>query len=373
MKILCWMISVVRKLNQFKFSLINSRLRRLFISVSIVFFSTLLIGCGSQVESLHISGPMMGTQYNITLSCETDKSAQAWQEELLPIMEAVNQSMSTYLPNSELSKFNQSKSTEFQAASNALIDVFSIAQRVSKETNGAFDVTVNPLVELWGFGSKGNKALSEKVKIPNNAQLSSVQQYIGYTKLELDESLTQWRKTSPKLSVDFSAVAKGYAVDQVSNYLFEQACINHLVDIGGEVRTAGVNAKGNPWRLAIEKPDSKNGFQAVIDVTGAAVASSGDYKNFYVVDGKRYSHMLDPRTLKPIDHNLVAVTVIDPITARADALATAFMVMGKEALDFAEQKKVPALFIFRSIENTSNDTARFQVLYSQAFEKYIVE
>lgn len=353
---------------------INSWLRRLFVSVPTLFCAVFVAACGidSNTKSTRINGPIMGTQYNMTLLCTPDKPAKQWQAELLPIMESVNQSMSTYIADSELMQFNRSKSTEFQDASGELLYVFSVSQQVSNETNGAFDVTVQPLVDLWGFGS--NKTpLTEQPKVPTQESLTAIKEFVGYKKLEFSKSFTQWRKTHPNISVDFSAVAKGYAVDQVSNHLTESGCTNYLVDIGGEVRVSGLNVKGNAWRLAIEKPESNNSFQALIDVSNVAVASSGDYRNFYVIDGKRYSHTIDPRTLKPVTHNLAAVTVIDPVAAKADALATAFMVMGEDALDFTEENKIPALFIFRTSLNSSNEEPQYQVLYSEAFEQYIVK
>ena len=365
------MILVVKLLQTIIKHKTNSWPRQLFVCMAVISFSAFITACVEKETMVRISGPIMGTQYKLTLVCESDRDEKAWQAEVLPVMETVNQSMSTYLTDSELSKFNQSESTDFQEASPALIDVFSAAQRVSHETRGAFDVTVMPLVDLWGFGPNQQRSL-EKQKIPSDAELLAVKQQIGFDKLEFDGSFTKWRKKSAKVSVDFSAIAKGYAVDKVSNHLMELGCVNHLVEIGGEIRAEGVNAKGNPWRLAVEKPDSPTGFQVVIDLSGGGVASSGDYRNFYVEEGKRYSHTVDPRTLKPIDHNLAAVTVIDPITARADALATAFMVMGEEGLEFAENNRIPAFFIFRLPTLSSENEPQFQVLYSQAFEEYIV-
>ncbi len=365
------MILVAKPLQKFIKHTTNSWPRRLFVCVAVVPVSVFITACIEKGNMVRINGPIMGTQYNLTLVCKSDRNKKAWQAEVLPVMESVNQSMSTYITDSELSKFNQSDNTDFQEVSPALVDVFAAAQRVSQETQGAFDVTVMPLVDLWGFGPNKEVSLDDQ-KIPSNAELLAVKEYIGFDKLELDGSFTQWRKTHSKMSVDFSAIAKGYAVDQVSNHLMELGCVNHLVEIGGEIRAEGVNAKGNPWRLAVEKPDSPTGFQVVIDVSGGGVASSGDYRNFYVADGKRYSHTVDPRTLKPVDHNLAAVTVIDPIAARADALSTAFMVMGEEALEFAENNQIPAFFIFRLPTLSSDNESQFQVLYSQAFEKYIV-
>ncbi len=364
------MILVVSLLQFTGMNIINSWLRRLFVFMACLLLSGFLVACGEK-QDMRISGPIMGTEYNITLLCGSDLSQDAWQTELMAVMQQVNQAMSTYIPDSELSQFNQLKNTEFQTVSSSIIDVFSAAQRVSYETEGAFDITVLPLVELWGFGSQKSDSLSAP-SVPSKASLLKIGKQIGFEKIELDDSFTQWRKTDPDVMVDFSAIAKGYAVDQVSNKLMELGCVNHLVEIGGELRAEGLNSKGKPWRLAVEKPSSKGGFQVVIDVSGVSVASSGDYRNFYMVDGKRYSHTVDPRTLKPVEHNLAAVTVIDPIAARADALATAFMVMGPSGLDFAEENNIPAFFIFRAPSLSTENDAQHQVLYSQAFEQFIV-
>ena len=372
MKILCWMILVDKRLYKSIKKIINSWPRRLFISGLTIFLLVLAAACTSGPKVVKFSGPIMGTEYALTLVCEGDKSAEAWQAELLPIMESVNQSMSTYIADSELMQFNRSTNTDFQTASEGLLYVFSVAQRVSNETNGALDVTVQPLVEQWGFGTNKLKSLTETPIIPSSEVLAEVAEYVGFNKLEFDSSFSKWRKTHPQVEVDFSAIAKGYAVDLVSNYLIVSGCQNHLVDIGGELKAEGLNSKGKAWRLAVEKPESNNSFQALIDVSGVAVASSGDYRNFHLIDGKRYSHTVDPRTLKPIDHNLAAVTVIDPIAARADALATAFMVMGEKAIDFAEERNIPALFIFRTPLIAGNDKQEYQVLYSEGFEQYLV-
>ena len=372
MKTLCWMILVDNPIYKTTKKIINSWPRQLFISGLSIGLLVLAAACDSGPKLVKFSGPIMGTEYTVSLICDGDKGAEAWQAELLPIMESVNQSMSTYIQDSELMKFNRSTSTEFQNVSEGLLYVFSVAQRVSNETNGAFDVTVQPLVEQWGFGTNKLKSLTDTPTIPSTQELAKISEYVGFNKLKLDNSFTQLRKTHPQVEIDFSAVAKGYAVDLVSNYLIVSGCKNHLVDIGGELKAEGLNSKGKAWRLAVEKPESNNSLQALIDVSGVAVASSGDYRNFHLIDGKRYSHTIDPRISKPIEHNLAAVTVIDPVAARADALATAFMVLGEEALDFAEKKKIPALFIFRTPLIDGNDKQEYQVLYSESFEQYLV-
>ena len=349
----------------------NSWLSQLFVFLALGCCLLFITACYPK-EAIRLSGPIMGTQYNITIACKADKSEKQWRTELLPVMQAVNQTMSTYISNSELSLFNQSRNTDFQPISSSMVDVFSAARRVSEETNGAFDVTVMPLVNLWGFGPQKNHHL-QTITIPTQEQLNRIAEIVGFEKLELDKSFTSWKKSHQDVSVDFSGIAKGYAVDQVSTKLFELGCNDHLVDIGGELRASGKKVDGTSWRLAVEKPSISGGIQAVINISEMSVASSGDYRNFYTHNGKRFSHTIDPRTLKPIEHNLASVTVLDPIASRADALATAFMVMGNEALDFAEVNDIPAYFIFRSPELSSESQDQFQTFYSDAFEKFLVE
>ena len=351
----------------------NSWLRRLFVSFLIGILSIAMAACGNQTESISINGPIMGTQYQVTMVCNSDNSEEQWQALLLAEMDAVNQSMSTWISDSEISMFNQNNSTEFESASEALMDVLSISMDVSTQTDGAFDVTVMPLVNLWGFGPRSKK--SDQLKHPeppSDEELALVKETVGYTKLQISADASQWKKTHPNVNVDFSAVAKGYAVDKVSERLTDSGCEHHMVDIGGEVRVTGKNAEGNDWRIAIEKPDTINQFQAVIDVSDISIASSGDYRNFYMIDGKRYSHTIDPRTYKPIEHNLASVTVLDQEAAKADAFATAFMVMGNDAIDFAQENNIPAYFILRSVDQQNQSSGEFVVEYTDTFEKYIV-
>lgn len=361
------------KMNNRKF-ISNSRLSRLFVFVLIAISSVFLAAC-EKSNSVQLTGPIMGTQYKITLSCIGDSKVdklteQQWHDEVLSVMSRVNQSMSTYIVDSELSLFNASKTTDLQPASDDLISVLASAQRVSVETKGAFDSTVMPAVNLWGFGPVKKATQS----IPTDKEIESIKSYVGYDKLKMGKGYDSWQKLHPNVSVDFSAIAKGYAVDEVADRLFELGCENFLVDIGGELQVSGTNAAEKPWRLAIEKPDTNGSFQALLDVTDISVASSGDYKNFFLKEGKRFSHTIDPRTLKPITHNLAAVTVLDSRAQRADALATAFMVMGSEAVDFAENNNIPAYFIFRTDEdNLKKEKPSFHVLYTKELEKFIVK
>ena len=335
--------------------------------------------CNQSVEQ-SFQGPIMGTQYKLTLACETDKSAQALLDIAVAEMTAVNDSMSTYLADSELNEFNQNKGLDWKSISSDLLKVMEIAQSVSIKSDGAFDVTVSPLVNLWGFGPSREKQLTPI--IPNDEKLQAIKAMIGYNKIEINAAKQQWRKQVSNLQVDLSAVAKGYAVDKVSDALVDAGCLGHLVDIGGELKLKGSkNKKGDLWRIAIEAPSFSNtqvsNIQNVLDISDIGVASSGDYRNFYQVDGKRYSHTIDPRTTRPIEHNLAAVTVLHEQTAVADAWATALMVLGDEGPEYAEKNKLAAYFVFRElgvakgdiVVEDSKNAKKYRIIATKQFEK----
>lgn len=357
---------------------------RKFFTVSV--FTTLtaaftLTSCQKNPE-LHFQGPMMGTQYKLVLACESDKPAQELLDIAVAEMNAVNESMSTYLQRSELSEFNRSESTDWQNISPALLEVMEISQAVSQQSDGAFDATISPLVELWGFGASKTKQLT--ITKPDAGKLQKLKESLGYQKVALDSESKQWRKLNAKVGVDLSAVAKGYAVDQVSLALSNAGCDNHLVDIGGELKLSGrKNNKGDLWRIAIEKPNlstiNADSIQKMLELTNVGVASSGDYRNFYQIDGERYSHTIDPRTAAPIKHNLAAVTVLHEQTAVADAWATAFMVLGEEAPLLAEKLNLAAYFIYREpdskrsddLNTDSKNAKKYRIVITKQFDKFL--
>lgn len=358
-----------------RFSRIGFFVVALVITLALTFYG--------QKTELNFQGPIMGTQYKLTLACETDLTPQVLLEIAVAEMDAVNSSMSTYLADSELSQFNHSDTSDWQAVSPDLLKVMEVAQAVSIQSEGAFDVTVSPLVDLWGFGSSKQNQLT--IDVPNDEELQATKAALGYDKVELDSIKQQWRKTIPNLQVDLSAVAKGYAVDKVSDALVSAGCQDHLVDIGGELKLLGKkNEKGDLWRIAIEKPDlstmSVNRIQKLLNVSGVGVASSGDYRNFHLIDGKRYSHTIDPRTTRPIEHSLASVTVLHEQTAVADAWATALMVLGDEAPALAEKRKLAAYFIFRELDlesgNLSNKDSRnakkYRIVATKQFDKFLM-
>lgn len=300
----------------------------------------LLAGCTDTPEEIYLSGHTMGTTYNIKFVAEGDVDAETLHNEVDVLLVKINKLMSTYDPDSELSHFNQWQSTKPFTLSQETLFVLREAKRLGSMSHGVLDVTVGPLVNLWGFGPK-----AKPDKRPSAQVVSEVKKRIGLDKLILLEGAA--RKTQTDLYVDLSTIAKGYGVDKVAELLEQSHISNYLVEIGGEMRVAGHKSSGERWRIAVEKPVSnERSVQEIISIGDNAIATSGDYRNYYEEQGVRYSHLIDPRTGSPIQHNLVAVTVVHPSSMTADGLATALIVMGKDgALALAEQNALAVLLI----------------------------
>ena len=250
--------------------------------------------------------------------------------------------MSAWRPESELSRFNRADTTDPFPVSPATATVFQYALDASALTGGAFDVTVGPLVDAWGFGPPGHPPVA-----PADAELARLRERVGWQQLAVDTETSTIRKLSPDASADLSALAKGYAVDQVAELLEREGVANHLVEVGGEVRAGGRNARGEAWRVGIERPSAgPPTVYRTVALSGQALATSGDYRNTYLLDGQRVSHNIDPRTGRPVTHGLASVSVIDPLCVRADALATGLMVLGPDdGYALAAEHDWPALFI----------------------------
>lgn len=282
----------------------------------------------------------MGTSYNVKFVPIERVDKQTLKTQIDQVLVEINQLMSTYINDSELSQFNQWNSIEPFPMSAQTIDVLNEAKRLGGMSAGLLDVTIGPLVNLWGFGPQ-----SRPVKIPSDELIHTTKKLVGLDKLIVGPSWVS--KTNANLYVDLSTIAKGYAVDKVAELLISHKITNFLVEIGGEMRLSGVKASGNTWIIAIEKPESEQrSVQELISVGDNAVATSGDYRIYYEQDGVRYSHLIDPTTGYPITHNVVSVTVIHRSSMTADGLATALIVMGKEkALALAEQYDIAVLLI----------------------------
>lgn len=292
----------------------------------------------------------MGTQYHIRIPLIADdkrtdtrvKQSQL-QSEIDTLLVEINQEMSTYLTDSRISRFNQSRTQRWFPVSQNFLNVITSAQKISQSSQGAFDITVMPLVDLWGFGA------AKKNNIPEQQQIDLVLKKIGYQSLQTQLHPLAIRKLKPELSIDLSAIAKGYAVDAVALLLQKHQFNHFLIEIGGEIRVQGKNKQNKRWRIAIEKPETLNrSIQQGLTLHNIAVATSGDYRNYYENDGQRYSHSIDPNTGKPIQHKLASITVLNESAMIADAQATAIMVLGEtRGKIYAQQQKLKVYMIFR--------------------------
>lgn len=323
-----------------------------------------LAGCSFKPDPQvwKISGPVFGTQYHISVVLPDD---QARLKELsggiTRTLEGVDAAMSTYRKDSELSRFNQTPDqSDWFPVSGPMYRVLADAQRVSRLSDGAFDITIGPVVNLWGFGPDARPD-----QIPDDQTLAGVLAGTGYEKLTLREQPPAIRASSHQY-LDLSGIAKGYGVDAVAGYLTDQGIDAYLVEIGGEVRVSGHKPDGEAWRLAIEQPVSEaRQVNRVVVLKDKAMATSGDYRNYYESNGHRYSHTIDPDTGKPITHNLASVSVITDNCTDADALATAFDVMGYEkASALATRENIAVYFIVREDNG-------FETHYTPAFTSYI--
>ena len=261
---------------------------------------------------------IFGTAYKIVYQHDKDLSKEI-REELMK----VDFSLSPFNEKSVITAVNQNHDVVLDTL---FLDVFTKSMEISRETDGAFDITVAPLVNAWGFGFKNESR-------PTPLQVDSLLQIVGYEKVRLEGNKVI--KRDPRMMLDCSAIAKGYGVDVVARYLRSQGVQNFMVEIGGEVVTSGVNPQRLPWRVGVVKPSEdslnvNNELQTILNVTDKAMATSGNYRNFYYKNGKRFAHTIDPKTGSPVQHSLLSATVLADECAVADAYATSFMVMGLE-------------------------------------------
>lgn len=317
-----------------------------------MFLFFLLSACGEYSAQtaypFAYNGRTMGTSFSIKVSrlpdnIDATRLKQTIDERLLQL----NAQMSTYLQDSELSLFNQNRSTDWQPVSEALYTVLSAARQISELSNGAFDITVGKLVNSWGFGPDPMTFVA-----PEQSIIDQEMAQMGYRHLQIRAEPMAIKKAIPDLYLDLSAIAKGFAVDEVADILQQAGISDYMVEIGGELRLKGGNLTNKPWRIAVEKPTpEKRMIQTVFPFTNTALATSGDYRNFFEQDGVRFSHTIDPRTGNPIKHKLASVTVLNDKCMLADALATAFMVLGPdEGYQLAEKQGIAALFIIKTEE-----------------------
>lgn len=294
---------------------------------------------------LVLSGVTMGTVYEIKInSPKALEKRGKIQLGIAAILDHIDKSMSTYNPDSELSVINKNLTSSWQPVSPDLYQVLNDALNISRLTNGAFDITVGPLVNLWGFGPE-----HETGTIPSEKDIRSRLANTGYHNLAFRSDPRSVSKKLPGMYIDLSGIAKGYGVDKIAEYLEGMDFFDYMVDIGGEVRVRGINEVGAPWKIGIERPIAgQRSVQRVVPLHDIAMATSGDYRNFFEAGGKRYSHTIDPKTGWPVTHNLVSVTVLNKSTAIADAMATGLLVLGPSAATkLATKHDIAAYFIVR--------------------------
>ncbi len=309
-------------------------------------------GCDRRPWFYETHGETMGTTYTVKVAwvqadSSQDKTNRAAEIEarVAGELRQTNDAMSTYIEDSEISRLNRAAENVPFGVSPELYDVLQMARQVSEETGGAFDVTVAPAVDAWGFGPQPPAELP-----PAEEALDALRNSIGFDKLHLDDAAHTVTKLAPGMRIDLSAIAKGYGVDRVALALENLGYTHYMVEIGGEVRTAGHNRDGVPWRIGIEQPTAGGrSVRRTVPLSGLAMATSGDYRNFRDEDGMHYAHTIDPRTARPVTHSLASVTVLHGQCAMADAYATAFMVLGpEEGRATAERLGLPVLFILHA-------------------------
>lgn len=297
----------------------------------------------------------MGTAYSVKLvDPPADFAAEELGRLIVQRLEQIEQRFSTYRPSSELSTVNQSLTTDWIPVSAELCAVVESALELSRRMNGAFDVTVGPLVLLWGFGPAGERSAP-----PDENLVAEARNSVGFEKVSTDCSRPAVRKALPGVELDLSAIAKGFAVDEVAHILDEASMEHYLVEIGGELCARGHNARQQPWSIAIEKPDpASRTVETIVRITDRCMATSGDYRNFFTFDGIRYSHTVDPSTGRPVTHDTTSVSVIATSAAEADGLATGLLVLGAEdGRDFSSVTGIDALFLVRSDDEYRHVTA----------------
>ncbi|MFU9136462.1 FAD:protein FMN transferase ApbE [Erwinia tasmaniensis] len=293
----------------------------------------ILSGCDNQNQSsadpgLVLEGRTMGTFWRVSLAGVSPARKNALQKAVQQQLDEDDRELSTWKPDSVLSRFNQYRGSDPQPVSDNMADIVTLALRIGKKTGGAMDITVGPLVNLWGFGPD-----KQPVKTPSQAQIDAARALTGLQHLQvIQKAGGAWlQKDLPGLYVDLSTVGEGFATDHLARLMEKEGINSYLVSVGGAVLTRGMNAQGRPWKVAIQKPtDKENAVQAVVDLQGHGISTSGSYLNYYELDGKRISHVIDPVSGRPIQHKLVSATVIATTALEADGWDTGLMVLGEE-------------------------------------------
>lgn len=328
----------------------------------------LLVGCdnssSTQATPLVLEGKTMGTFWRVSLAGIDAARADDLRKKIQAQLDGDDRLLSTWKNDSALMRFNRSASTQPWPVEEAMSDIVTLSLRIGAKTDGAMDITVGPLVNLWGFGPA-----RQPVKTPDEAQIAAAKAQTGLQHLSVINRAGQQflQKDLPGLFVDLSTVGEGYAADHLARLMEQEGISRYLVSVGGALASRGTNPQGNPWRVAIQKPtDQENAVQAIVDINGHGISTSGSYRNYYELDGKRLSHVIDPATGRPITHKLVSVTVISPTALEADGWDTGLMVLGPEKAKAVALKEGLAVYL------VTKEAEGFSVWMSPPFRTFLV-
>lgn len=334
-------------------------LRAVLRPVIAVASAAALTGCLFSETVETFGGPTMGSTYSVKyVRTASLPGPEALQAEVEGILAEVDRQMSTYRADSDLERFNQA-AAGCHAMPAPVLELVDYGAQLSQRSDGAFDLTLEPLMTLWGFGAK-----SRDQQVPDEAALAAVREQYGHQRLRVRDG--RLCKDSDAVQLDLNSIAAGYSVDRVAALLATRGVGSYLVEITGELKAVGRKPDGAPWRIAIEAPQSGvRAVQRIVELDGLSVSTSGDYRNYFERDGQRFSHTLDPRQAAPIRHTLAAVTVLTPSALDADALSTLLMVLGpEEGGRFAESENIAALFVTRDGEGfVSQGSSAFNALF----------
>lgn len=315
------------------------------LNLALVLLGIPIVGCRNEPASVEISGQTMGTSYHVKVAQLSDGiSLDDLRGDFDEILKNIDRQMSTWRDDSEISRFNASATVDWFSVSTEFADVVQRAQEISRSTHGAFDITVGPLVRLWGFGP--GEAVAQ---IPRQDKIDNLLQSTGADRLQVRTEPPALRKLNAATEIDVSAIAKGYAVDRIADRLEARGVHAYMIEIGGEVRAKGRKDDGRIWRIGISRPiPGDDGFVDIVELDGQAIATSGDYRNFFELEGKRYAHVIDPLTGWPVAHELASVSIRADDCAFADAMATAMLVLGPaDGLKHARENGLSVLLYVR--------------------------
>ncbi len=350
----CWVL--IRELAGLRVRLPFALLQSVLVAV----LTVLLAGCGLSERVEEVGGPTMGSSYSVTyVVAQAVAAPDRVKVEVEATLAEVDRQLSTYRSDSDVERFNALPANSCQTMPAPVLELVRVGEALSRKSAGAFDLTVEPLLDLWGFGPQ-----SRGMRVPSAEQVAKVRELVGHQHLRIDG---QQLCKDVAVQLDLNSIAAGYAVDRIAQRLDELGIDSYLVEVTGELKARGRKADGLPWRVAIEAPrDDRQIAQRVLQLDGYGISTSGDYRNYFEEGSKRYSHTLDPQTGAPITHRLAAVTVADRSALQADGLSTLLMVLGPErGMAFAEQAGVAAFFVTREGEGfVTHGSTAFERLFA---------